>query len=332
MSNVPKISVVLATKQELCPMHKTDESIFSILLGYLKEQTFDDFELIVVDHFFEERKHSFDHLKLPFDWKYIPPKPSPWHDLEAPTICSDRNSGVILSRGEIIIVLDDCTFPVHAEAFEQIWNFWNEKSILLRPVMDVHRNDFIPMRIVEDNLNNWIKEQETKCNLLEVSGQRGGVFIFPAYVYEKINGFDERFDGDFGCEDLDFNNRVDAFGTKRFVLKEGQCRFLRMSHTHEIQRYYGYICNEAYAQWSYRRIWEHREHKAGVKFLDSSDLEGIESMCSLKTCPKFNGCDKEERPPGLEYYEKFQPVFNLAEKRKKMTERYGNVNGVMEPW
>ena len=128
-----KFSVVVNTFQDMYPMFGVDKDIYRFLFDEMKRQTCHDFELIIVDRMFHERKHMFSNLRLPFPFKYIPPKPTPWAEIGGTTISSDRNSGITIAQGEFTVCLDDCVFPVNAEYLDQVWE-WYKKDIILRPL------------------------------------------------------------------------------------------------------------------------------------------------------------------------------------------------------
>jgi len=331
----PRISIVLNTKQELYPMPGLeDESIYSILIKYLKEQSFDNFELIIVDGYFEERKDSFQYLKLPFPFKYTHPKPSPWDNHEhAIHISSDRNTGIMLARGELIMCLDDCIVPMFGDTFQQIIEWW-DKGFLLRPMLngkDYETTDptGTGFCFIDDFYKEMKKHPERKLGsgLFVASGHRGGVFLFPAWIYERLNGFDERFDSMKRNQDCDFTDRADMLGIKRFSFPR-EHPFVRIEHAHEIYNLNtNFVCNEAYMQYARIQTQHHGETRANQRILDSSDVEAIKSRC--KSCHLQGACKKDE-PPGLDFYLKYQPVFDLAAKRKEMIQRYGEATGVVE--
>ena len=328
----PKISVVMNTHNELYPMPGRDKDIFTVLIDALKDQTFQDFELIIVDRLFEERKDTFSKLKLPFPFKYMPPKPSPWWKAYpiATTISSDRNSGIMLAGGELIFCLDDCVIPSHSYLLGQVWECW-EKEVLLRPLTFNYDYRQSTVKITPDALIGWLETQE-KREFHEVSGKAMGNYLLPATVWESINGFDERYDGAYGSEDSDVWERVDRLGVKRYVLSENQHHLALIWHDHPLRDFRGtvhHVCNYAYAHWTYDKIHNHDMIQANVRILEPSDLEEIKLSC--RVCPVTSMC-KPKEPWGLEHYLEFQSVFDLADVRKEMLKEYGDVYGVLRPW
>lgn len=307
-----------------------DVDIFTLLIEKLKDQSFKDIELVIVDKLYDERKETFRRLRLPFPFKYIPPKPNPWQKIakNAITISSDRNSGLLLARGEMIICLDDCAVPMHSDFLSMYWEHW-KRHVLLRPIC--HEYDYTkrPPTIREDPLIPWRAGQPHR-DYHRVSGNCGRCYLFPASVYEYMNGFDERCDGSWGREDNIFYYGIDMAGIERYIIGNGQHHIGTIWHRHDLYKDEvtpRFVCNEAYAQWKYRRMRDHRELQVNQKILDSEDIGQIELMC--KECPC--SCGKKV-PPGLEFYEKFQPVFDLSELRKTMIDKFGDETGAINPW
>jgi len=329
----PKISIILNTKENLYPIRGLDVDIFSLLYGSLKEQTFRDIELITVDHFWKERKDEIGNYKLPFPYKYIPPKPTYWDSIPvAPQISSFRNSGLMFARSKLVMCMDDCIFMENNRTLEQIWWWFENYGMVLRPILDFRHYHNTEHVFDRDPDSQWIENIPDGLMFKELNAHRGGVFCYPVELYMQLNGFDERFDGGWGSEDCNWSKRVDMFGVKRFVLSNGQHRFTYCTHSGRKLESIGVRCNESYAQWMYRGI-DDLDLVANSRILTEEDISKIDEICMSESCPPFKLKDcKKEKKLILDHFRKYQPVFNLRELRGKMLVKHGDRNGAFNPW
>ena len=336
----PKISIVMPTKQGLYPMRgKVDLDIFDLLLLSLEAQTFKDFELIIVDYYYKdkERQKRFKDHRFDFPIKYIPQRPSMWDDIKkAPQISLARNSGIVFAKGKITICIDDCIRMDTKNLLEQIWWWWENYGLVLRPLVDnsIPRNQINNYN--KDADSKWIEDLPDYLRFKELNAHRGNVYSYPTEAYLDLNGFDERFDGGWGSEDCDFSKRLDIFGMKRFVLKENHERFVRVDHNGFINAVESATrcvqCNEAYAQWKYPLI-EKGMLVANSSPLSEEQIKEIQSVCKSDKCPlSTDGSCKRDKIIDPQYYRIIQPSFNMREDRLKMLARHGDKVGPFDPW
>lgn len=334
---LPKISIIMPTKQSLHPMRGLDSDIFSLLISSLKDQTFKCIELIIVDYYYKDRKKDFDKLDLPFPYKYIPQKPSQWDKIDkAPQISSARNSGLMFAQGAITICIDDCIYIDDSYLLEQIWWWWSKYGLILRPLVD----NAIPRNQVNtynrDSDSEWIESLPEHIRFHELNAHRGNVYSYPTEAYLDLNGFDERFDGGWGSEDCDFSKRLDVFGLKRFVLKENHKRFVRVDHNgfiNAIESATGCVqCNEAYAQWKYPHI-DNGMLVANSDKLTEDQIGMIQSVCKSERCPLYtSGSCKKDKVIDPHYYRTIQPSFSMRKERLRMLSKYKDRTGSFDPW
>lgn len=324
-----KLSIVLNTCRDMYPINGLNIDVFTYLLNSLRTQSFQDFELIIIDREFEERKNWIETLQIPVPFKYCPPKPNPFSGLNnLVNISSDRNSGILLSRGELIMCLTDCVMFGHKDLLKQIIHYYFDKGILLRPIVRGYgyKQDKDNPKITLDPLEEWIKTQEDK-DIHEVSGNCTYSYLFPGYIYETVNGFDERCDLLYGSEDCIFNNIVDQCGFKRYIIPN-QYHFIRAVHSHKYSTNGSDLlcCKEAYPQWMYEKI-SSGKLTSNSTLLTDEDVSDIKLRC--ESCKISCG---RRGNTGLEYYRIIQPIFNLKLWRKKMLARFSNVYGTFDPW
>lgn len=93
-------------------------------LKTLRDQTFTDFEWIIVDVFYEERKDYFlgqtNHgIKI----KHIPATPNIWADFGLVQTCHQFNKGIIHADGELLF-FDADSGMLHPQLMENIWKHY----------------------------------------------------------------------------------------------------------------------------------------------------------------------------------------------------------------
>ena len=215
----------------------------------LANQTFKDFELVLVDALHDSRDYDFS--GLPFPVKHVPVHPNHrfWLDRKRWSVCASLNTGIIHSEGELIVRIDDCS-EFDSGYLERCWKKYLEGFFLLGMHIRYHAGK--PARVNKDYLEKGYeaKYSETfepadrKELLRQLYGDEGlvrdsrfprvearggqmmafrswmyGYSSFPLEVALKVNGFDENFDGDKSIEDQDFGNRIWMAGySDRFLL------------------------------------------------------------------------------------------------------------------
>jgi hypothetical protein len=213
----------------------------------LSQQKFRDFELVFVDCLYDFRKETVPaYLKTKnFKFKHI--KPSPFkYPVDAVPSC--RNTGLRAAEGELIVWWVDYTFaPAHC--LEKHWNLYQSKdccSIGIHEYLTMPKlKDSFKVR-PETSLEEYQKiventrEFDTSIFEVEFAGIEGlekgsythpdpktahpdGPIIgdtfhakneaVPSWVHEKVGGFDEKFDGGHGWDDMDMGRRLAAATT-----------------------------------------------------------------------------------------------------------------------
>jgi len=195
------------------------------LVDSLKNQTEQDYELIVVDDFFVrelpdgyrvDRKIDIveylnkNGIKLSH---YVHSKPKCFPDL-AFNQCNQINTGLLLSQGDIIIIYDDYTwippdhlskFLAHREKFEQnycitpINRMWKDnrqrlEKVIIEPTKEGYKTAgyytiYPEFHVGHPKDNNCVFDVWHKPEFFEVGGT-----AFPRSLLEEINGFPECYD------------------------------------------------------------------------------------------------------------------------------------------
>ncbi len=198
-----EITVALVTKRK--------EPHFEWAIESLKNQTFKNFEYIIVDGHYNERKDLVSELLKKenplFECKHVPDKPSRWKG-KRPSISNARNTAIIYAKGKYVVFHDDnCKMP----------SDWLEKCMkLLELGYIVAGNWFTYQKESVVEKYGW----EHRYNLVKEPKIVGGHWFytgncaFPLIAAFDINGFDEELDGEQGQEDISFGIRAERKGYK----------------------------------------------------------------------------------------------------------------------
>ena len=209
----------------------------------LQNQLFRDFELVLVDELYDERKDLVAALKAKFPIQHLEPI-----SRENWAITKNWNWALAHAKGELIVTLDDYTYcpprwlALH-RAFSQI--FHRRKAIVLGPTHDVDfpetkwgkgwiMNGKKPLVPLQEALWSVFKPTTLEVKDLKIKRFDGGKPITPrlmglvptryAYgnicvpleVFLELNGYDEAYTLQHGFHDVDFAFRMNALGWQVF--------------------------------------------------------------------------------------------------------------------
>jgi len=191
-------------KASVCTITKRHEPLIDRMIELLNGQTCLDFEYILVDGYYFQRKDAMleliEELKPNFPVRYVPDKPTRWRGCR-PALSSARNTYLIWARGEIIIGVDDCCADMCLDLVEKHIH-WG-------------RRGFAVSGSWFDNCG-W----ESRHNFMEKAkvvdsgcfyGANHSVMLEDIL---KVNGYEELLDGEQGQEDCDLGIRLGRMGVK----------------------------------------------------------------------------------------------------------------------
>jgi glycosyltransferase involved in cell wall biosynthesis len=246
-----KISIITITARTDYPYDgRPDLHIFEPTIESLKTQTMTDFEWIIVDFLYEERKDYFKNKDLPFKVKHIPSSPNIWHDVGLPGVSTQYNKGIIYADGELIFFSGE-GFMYIPTFCEKLWNYYKQGYIPL--TWYFFDNSFMenPPVTSPDFKKTYPDNIETTpvpYNICEYTGKNITVEHRPLVAFKnnfnnpnsqiykapwewyfgcsatsmeallKINGFDQKFDGDRMLLDCDVGSRLQLAGFNNFAL------------------------------------------------------------------------------------------------------------------
>jgi N-terminal domain of galactosyltransferase/Glycosyl transferase family 2 len=327
VSKRPLVSVCMTTASDDRPMEHRQESIYDLLRISIADQTYDGpVEVIVADA---------------RDDRLGPELGAPWgrvdrvvmvkqvqHDRIA--IAGARNTAAAFARGELIVFVDDCTelLPSFLEAAVSVHARGKIPTRVLltasrpRACGKIATRDLLRARCYDDVDPVW-RNQGCPVDATEwpLSGQAGGVFVVPAETLFRLNGFDENFDGNWGCEDIEFWTRFDRLKIPR--VGRADLAVLRWPHRPTPARKMLRRCRELYAQWAYRskRIEANRRLSGAV----------LQEIYRAPVCaPSCVLCAAPDRAAQVETYRAIPADFDLRALRSAYSARPSGV--YLDPW
>jgi glycosyltransferase involved in cell wall biosynthesis len=306
--------------------HKPETHVLAQMAENCVKQTFDDFELIVVDLLWEKRprylEENFGGLGFPI--LHIPDKNSIFRDLHLVRICSARNTGLLYARGQCVIFTDDCQ-DWSANALERLAS-WGKNDV--GATIRLHRDNGKGPVECDSRWEAYGIEGtlRTKCvNAAGIGYLGGSLSMVPLINMLQCNGWDEMFDGGRQLEDSDMAKRLGAGGLQ--IALEGHAKCIEYKQTpcsgHIMRTNTIVKCNGAYIY----PIWDENPKRIRANerlltndvidtFMDGECLKLKEGNCS-------NSGDKCEggwnRRSLMGIYKDRRLVFELAQLRSERT-------------
>jgi glycosyltransferase involved in cell wall biosynthesis len=349
------ISIIMATARDNYPivgqpkLHMLKPTIDS-----LKEQSFKDFEFIIVDALYNKRPKlfqgdPFNSNKLPFRVKHVPIHKDHrfWIDRKRWNVCGQLNTALMYCQGELIVRIDDCC-EFDSEFIKRFWDgyecgffpgamhirFINGKPARLD---GEYRDTCYDIKDSRDDIFHKIYGEnglirDLRYDIVNKNGGRmvgthnwhHGYSSMSLEIALKLNGYDENLDADKGLEDIDCGSRIEMAGYKdRFV----------MDVDHQvIEHENGSLAKELfnaeakpikcnYTIYLLNRI--KKRYRANTGKMSGDDIEFVrrESFrvpCISEGIDKTHFYDEDCRGSMFETWMFRQPVFDLSEERKNI--------------
>lgn len=190
--------------------------ILKSVLADLQEQTFRDFEFIVVDGLHAERHRDLIGHEYPFRILHVPPKQTPMVKDRRCAIAAYKNTAIAHARGELIIPLDDGC-KLYPGFLQAIVDEWDLRGNMLSTMYTVIQDTGEPLPgIVGIDTRSHFLGPDGRC----VGPVNGNFMVPPMYGFATIplraalelNGYDEMYDGARGMEDIDMGWRLQRAG------------------------------------------------------------------------------------------------------------------------
>lgn len=174
----------------------------------MSQQTFKDIELVYVDAHYEENKEQFSQLVKPFSVIHVPIHHNHryWYDRGNFFIAAAKNTGIIHSKGELLITIDDAEFlPRHL--LQLAWDYYKSGKRLVC----LHKR----LKSIEnlDELKGSEYVNDHRWRGLSSPRTCSGEWAFAGTSFSiedalALNGFNEKMDGYKSLDDCEFGTRL----------------------------------------------------------------------------------------------------------------------------
>ncbi len=324
-----KISFITPTARLDYPYaNRPDLHLFEPTLECFKKQTMTDFEWVISDALYEQRKDYFADMKLPFKVKHIPAMPNMWLENGLTGIAAQWNKGIIYADGELLFFCGD-SYMVQPNFMERLWKrytegyfpfawyFYDNTYATARENSELHGSNMCKDAKAEFDISYQPNEAPVQYDILGFSGKKAEIEHRYVYAFKgskqeiyypnwgwwfgcssvsleamlKINGFDQNFDPDRMLMDCDVGSRLELAGYGN--------RFALFRDTYLIKIPSAGIWNPSFKnvtiKCNYGLIWLSRflkRYRANAVPLTDEDIRWIEEEYCPKLPPK--GCTNME--------------------------------------
>lgn len=289
-----------------------------------------EFEWIVMDVLYDQRKSYFADLELPFQVKHIPVLPNLWIEKGLPGISTQYNKGIVHADGELLFFFGD-SHMVFPDFVEQMWKHYCEGYFSLAWYFFDNSYSEMPLEqfIPEDKKKfkiaypDSVSEVPVKYDILGYTGRK--VSLEHRYVEAfknndlqmrsspwqwwfgcssaslesmlKINGFNQNFDGDRMLLDCDVGSRLEIAGyAVRFALFRDV--FLIRCAT-DIGKWNPNLKKDRITiKCNYGLMWHSRcfnRYRANETRLTNGDIQWIKEVFCGTHCPIRKLCKTEHK-------------------------------------
>lgn len=274
-----------------------------------------EFELIIVDKYYSQRKNYFKNLNLPFPIKHVPAYPNYWLEQDMPAVAQQYNKGIIYADGELLFFSADgwiypphimqLAYKLHSQHWIPLayyitdWTFAEqitkkelnkENKNVKKPTLTYNYKGYIGKTISVDHRYNQAFNNNPEQFFPHTwwSWFFSGCACVPLKTVLQVNGFDMNFDGDKMLCDVDLGSRLDLTGNNQFLLHRNfylirlALNSLKMMYKKTIKCNYGLI--------GYNRY--HKNTVANKYYLTQTDVEWIKQDFCGKKCEMKQFCKK----------------------------------------
>lgn len=317
------ISCILSTARHSFPIiGLPNVHIFEPTLRSLEKQAFKDFELIIVDALYPERKEWIERTKWSFPIKYVPVHVNHrfWLDHKRWGVCGQLNTALLQCQGDLVVRIDDCS-EFDADFLQMFW--------------DGYQSGYFPLAMhtrfrdgKQEYYNEVPRQDPVRDTRYPIVKSRGGRMVAPYHAYYgysslsleaalKVNGFNELFDGDRSQEDQEMGLRLYMAGYKDMFILDVNHQVIE--HEHMPIPPDVVIPNQGNIKSNYALFLLSKNKNrwiANSQKLTEDEIEFVRQE-SLKppSSPKPNCYEDDCRGPLFDLWLSGQNVFDLREER-----------------
>lgn len=302
-----KISYIEVTARSDYPTQgKPEMHLWEPTLQTLKNQTMKDFEYIVVDIFYDERKDYFKDHNYGLKIKHIPAAPNIWHEKNLVQICHQFNKGIIHADGELLFFNADSNM-IPPYLMDNLWTHYKNgwfvsmgfgadvsygpkylQDIARTNIMDTEWYRFLDFHghVTMDHRYNSLFENKN-TNFVQIPANwYYGISTVSLKAALDINGFDQAFDPDGTLNDIDFGNRLVSKGYNKFAMVR-DCYVIEAfagADWHKNMKRPEVKCN--WGMLEYNRLTGRRANSG----LSDTEINYIINDICKKKCPVYKTC------------------------------------------
>jgi hypothetical protein len=222
MTKISLLTVVASRTNHIEGMPDTNQ--FELLFDSLQKQDLKDFEVVLSDGKYLERKSMIARMskKYSFIIKHIPQSPNFYYDNGYYAISNALNKALIWADGEIGMVVGDGFQFYQSDSLSKYWKWYKEGFLAMGMFYYFNKDgqlwpkqkEFYRKRVkwsTRDSRFYYIEKYAHGNSYLK--HKWGTIFYglsaFPIETaIKKLNGFNELCDGDHGVEDNEFGIRL----------------------------------------------------------------------------------------------------------------------------
>jgi len=312
------ISIILNTCRPDYPYVNCDWFIFYPTVKTLNKQESKNFELIIVDACYSEKRRRWLEENAEFPLKYVNAFPNRYLEQGYCAIASQKNKGLLYAENDLVVFIDDAT------SFKRDWTkrieYWFSRGywpMSLTYYFECDKPKFLKKddkyveklygRIYDKtgNLFSYIKPGEIVRDSRADTVNRYGTLKAPGQWFYggssaelnallEINGVNELYDISKALEDVSVGVRLELAGYKGLFILDKELYHFEHWHkpaNEEILFYKGPTpkCNFALLQYeTVKRLYRANTYKIGFR-----EVEWIQENICLK-CPNRRRCLNEE--------------------------------------
>lgn len=322
MKQKPKISVIIRTVSKDNFLFE-DYGILSAIQMYVtmfENQTFKDFELILVDHFYEENKEYVENIKTSFVFKHVPVHENHNYWSKQGYTCGSgfKNTGLLYADGTLVIYFDDGEI-ISPKLIGMYWYYYTQGLFLHAFHLGTKNPIVINNKLTYPYYDKFFIKDSRDSQTKSIHYHNYGSWLYAGACHAltdllDLNGFDEKMDGYQGGQDTNMGLRLEGIGRK-FVLDKTCYLTILLHKSYKDCDYGEKSIREIFTKDNYGFIdivRQLKQYKANNKPLTSEELKLIDDATLKFRNFKLNYNDENV----VKWLN--TPNFNLIEERKQL--------------
>jgi hypothetical protein len=257
--------------------------------------------------------------------RYIPPRPTLLTSRGYFGVSSAMNSGGVCSQGQLLMFVGDF-MRLQSGILDEVCDAFYEEDKLLHPVI----------QSISESLN--VEKEQI------FSGHNSGIKVCARHHFEKTWGWEEYFDGAYGEDDVEWQQRLDLLNNEEGVFKRVRrlgIDFHRSYHENGVMpipfrplwdqpvehKRVSLRCNRVF----YQSVVYPRLDRGEYRGNQVVTPEELAVLRAAKCSDHCEICNREDRSKQLRSYA-MQDLPNIPLLMSVMERTVGHRSGVLDPW